>query len=199
MCLPKTHAASDTLAKRIPFISEFISVVSASGEGATPTITTPDPVTFDGSKPEISTCEAGTSRKRGLKELIYRNFLVRVDGSLLAVCQRLTALACVGSIGSMLLFATLGTGEAFVNGRQFSADLGLIPKQYSSGGKANLVGISKRAATKRLRAVLIQGARTHVHKRRCLENIGAKGSWEDFCSSGSQLPRVVPTMSGSDG
>jgi len=37
--------------------------------------------------------------------------------------------------------------------------LGLTPKQYSSGGKANIVGISKKVANKRLRSVLIQGAK----------------------------------------
>ncbi len=79
-------------------------------------------------------------------------------------CQRLTAMEGVGPISSILLFATLGTGEAFKNGRQFSAYLGLTPKQYSSGGKTNLVGISKKVANKRLRSVLIQGARAYVHK-----------------------------------
>jgi transposase len=79
-------------------------------------------------------------------------------------CQRLTDIEGVGPISSILLFATLGTGEAFTNGRQFSAYLGLTPKQYSSGGKANLVGISKKVANKRLRSVLIQGARAYVHK-----------------------------------
>ena len=64
------------------------------------------------------------------------------------VCRRLTALEGVGPIGSVLLYATLGTGEAFANGRQFSAYLGLTPKQFSSGGKVNLVGISKRVANK---------------------------------------------------
>ena len=90
-------------------------------------------------------------------------------------CERLTALEGVGPIGSVLLFATLGTGEAFVNGRQFSAYLGLTPKQYSSGGKVNLVGISRRVANKRLRAVLIQGARSSVHKMK--EPGSAKDRW----------------------
>ena len=90
-------------------------------------------------------------------------------------CQRLTALEGVGPIGSVLLFATLGTGEAFVNGRQFSAYLGLTPKQYSSGGKVNLVGISRRVANKRLRAVLIQGARAYVYKLK--EPRSAKDRW----------------------
>jgi transposase len=79
-------------------------------------------------------------------------------------CERLMAMEGVGPISSILLFATLGTGEAFRNGRQFSAYLGLTPKQYSSGGKTNLVGISKKVANKRLRSVLIQGARAYVHK-----------------------------------
>jgi transposase len=64
----------------------------------------------------------------------------------------------------VLLFATLGSGEAFANGRQFSAYLGLTPKQHSSAGKVKLIGISKKAANKRLRAVLIQGARAYVHR-----------------------------------
>ena len=79
-------------------------------------------------------------------------------------CQRLTAMEGVGPISAILLFATLGTGEAFRNGRQFSAYLGLTPKQYSSGGKAKLVGISKKVANKRLRSVLIQGAKAYVYK-----------------------------------
>lgn len=81
-----------------------------------------------------------------------------------SACSRLMQLEGVGPIGSVLLFATLGTGEAFNNGREFSAYLGLTPKQYSSGGKTNMIGISRRIANKRLRAVLIQGARAYVHR-----------------------------------
>jgi transposase len=90
-------------------------------------------------------------------------------------CQRLTALEGVGPMGSVLLYATLGTGEAFVNGRQFSAYLGLTPKQFSSGGKVRFVGISRRVANKRLRAVLIQGARAYVHKLKTPKS--AKDRW----------------------
>jgi len=81
-----------------------------------------------------------------------------------SACSRLMHLEGVGPISSILLFATLGTGEAFKNGREFSAYLGLTPKQYSSGGKTNMIGISRRIANKRLRAVLIQGARAYVHR-----------------------------------
>ena len=79
-------------------------------------------------------------------------------------CHQLTHIEGIGPIGSVLLYATLGTGEAFANGRQFSAYLGLTPKQYSSGGKTTMIGISRYVANKRLRAVLIQGARAYIHR-----------------------------------
>ena len=75
----------------------------------------------------------------------------------------------------VLLYATLGSGEAFSSGREFSAYLGLTPKQYSSGGKTNLVGISRYVANKRLRAVLIQGARAYINKVK--EPKTAKDKW----------------------
>jgi len=79
-------------------------------------------------------------------------------------CRQLTKMEGVGPISAILLFSSLGTGEAFNNGREYSAYLGLTPKQYSSGGKTNLVGISKHVANKRLRSILIQGARAYIHK-----------------------------------
>lgn len=90
-------------------------------------------------------------------------------------CHGLMALEGVGPISAILLYATLGTGEAFKNGREFSAYIGLTPKQYSSGGKTNLVGISRYVANKRLRAVLIQGARAYIH--RIKEPKTAKDKW----------------------
>ncbi|AAZ27051.1 IS110-like element ISCps1 family transposase [Colwellia psychrerythraea] len=79
-------------------------------------------------------------------------------------CSNLTKMEGVGPISAILLFSTLGTGDAFKNGREFSAYIGLTPKQHSSGGKASLMGISKFVANKRLRSVLIQGARSYVHR-----------------------------------
>lgn len=90
-------------------------------------------------------------------------------------CRRLMALEGVGPIGAVLLYATLGTGEAFKNGREFAAYIGLTPKQYSSGGKANIIGISKRTANRRLRAVLIQGARSYVRQHKHVDS--SKDAW----------------------
>jgi len=100
-----------------------------------------------------------------IKQLVKSN-----DG-----CHRLTALEGVGPIGAILLFATLGSGDAFKNGREFSAYLGLTPKQYSSGGKSNVIGIARHVANRRLRAVLIQGARSYVHKRKLAAS--SKDEW----------------------
>ena len=51
----------------------------------------------------------------------------------------------------------LGRGDQFKNGRQFSACLGLVPREHSSGGVQKLGGISKRGDDY-LRRMLIQGA-----------------------------------------
>jgi transposase len=64
----------------------------------------------------------------------------------------------------VLLYATLGCGEAFTNGRHFSAFLGLTPKQINSGGKVNLIGIRRQVANRRLGTVLIRGARAYVYR-----------------------------------
>jgi len=78
-------------------------------------------------------------------------------------CQRLQKLEGVGMIGSNLLYATIGSAHAFKNGRETAACIGVTPKQHSSGGKVIIKGIGRTANT-RLRSVLIQGARSVVHK-----------------------------------
>lgn len=44
------------------------------------------------------------------------------------------------------IIASIGNGAAFHKGREFAAWMGLVPKQYSTGGKAKLSGISKRGS-----------------------------------------------------
>ncbi len=55
--------------------------------------------------------------------------------------------------------AAVGDASEFKNGRHLAAWLGLVPRQYSSGGKSRLYGISKRGDTY-LRTLLIHGARS---------------------------------------
>jgi transposase len=53
----------------------------------------------------------------------------------------------------------IGNGAAFRQGRDFAAWVGVVPRQYSTGGKQKLFGISKRGNIY-LRRMLIHGART---------------------------------------
>ena len=80
------------------------------------------------------------------------------------ICSKLMALEGIGPIGAVLLYATMGSGAAFAGSREFAAYLGLAPRQYSSGGKTNIVGLSKKIGNSRLRSVLILGARAYVYK-----------------------------------
>jgi len=74
------------------------------------------------------------------------------------VCQRLNDILGIGSLTASATYAAVGEGKDFVNGRHFSAWLGLVPRQHSSGGKTVLLGISKRG-NDYLRTLYIHGAR----------------------------------------
>jgi len=74
------------------------------------------------------------------------------------ICQRLDEVIGIGPVTATAVYAAVGDGRDFENGRHFSAWIGLVPKQHSSGGKANLLGISKRGNTY-LRTLFIHGAR----------------------------------------
>ena len=74
------------------------------------------------------------------------------------LCQRLEEILGIGPITASATYAAAGDSKDFVNGRHFSAWLGLVPGQHSSGGKTVLRGISKRGNTY-LRTLFIHGAR----------------------------------------
>ena len=62
------------------------------------------------------------------------------------------------AIVASALIAAVGRAESFDRGRDLAAWLGLISRQFTTGGKAKLLGISKRG-NKYLRRQLIHGAR----------------------------------------
>jgi len=78
--------------------------------------------------------------------------------------QKLKSVPGLGLITATALIASLGNVTNFKNGRQLSAWLGLVPKQHSSGGKEQLLGISKRGDVY-LRTLLIQGARSLLNAK----------------------------------
>ena len=73
--------------------------------------------------------------------------------------QRLREVTGVGTITASALVATVANASDFRNGRQLAAWLGLVPRQWSSGGKERLGRITKRGDTY-LRGLLTQGARS---------------------------------------
>lgn len=73
-------------------------------------------------------------------------------------CKRPMALTGIAHITATALVASIGNGHDFKNGRQLTAWLGLVPGQYSSGGKVKLGHITK-AGDRYLRTLLILGAR----------------------------------------
>ena len=71
--------------------------------------------------------------------------------------KRLTGMKGIAEQTATALVAHAGNGNAYKNGRHFSANLGLVPKEHSSGGKQRLGPITKRG-NRYLRRLLIQGA-----------------------------------------
>lgn len=77
------------------------------------------------------------------------------------LAARLMTIPCVGPITSSVLAAELGDGKQFKCGRGYSASIGLVPKQHSTGDRTVLLGISKRG-DRNQRRLLIQCARVYL-------------------------------------
>jgi len=78
-----------------------------------------------------------------------------------AACVRLQQIPGVGPLVATAVVSAIGNGAAFHKGRQFAAWLGLVPRQWSTGGKPKLLGISQRG-NPYLRKMFIHGARAAV-------------------------------------
>jgi len=75
--------------------------------------------------------------------------------------RKLEKIPGIGPLAASALVASIADAHSFDNGRQVSAWLGLVPRQSSSGGKATLLGMSKRGDAY-LRTLLIHGARSAI-------------------------------------
>jgi transposase len=91
-----------------------------------------------------------------------------------ASCQRLRQIPGFGPMVSTATVAAIGNGAAFRRGRDFAAWVGVVPRQYSTGGKQKLFGISKRGNVY-LRRMLIHGARAVLF--RVKYDSGGFGQW----------------------
>lgn len=94
----------------------------------------------------------------------YRENIKQLDQQIAALseedeCKRLMTIPGVGKIVSTMLYGHGGKATHYKTSHDFAASLGLVPRQYSTGGKQIYGGISKRGNIS-LRANLIHGARS---------------------------------------
>jgi len=100
------------------------------------------------------------ARIRALDEDIFaydRRIEAQVRDS--ELMQRISAVCGVGPVTASAVVASVGDAKLFKNGRQFAAWLGLVPRQYSTGGKQVLGRITKHGDIY-LRTLLVHGARS---------------------------------------
>jgi transposase len=90
------------------------------------------------------------------------------------VCRKLAAVPGIGPLTATALLAAVSRPHVFQNGRHLAAWLGLVPRQFSSGGHARLGGLSKRG-NRYVRTLLIHGARAVV--QRAERRTDTQGRW----------------------
>jgi transposase len=96
-------------------------------------------------------------------QIVEMNYEVERIASSDAACIRLCQIPGIGPLVATAIVASIGNGAAFQRGREYAAWMGLVPRQYSTGGRAKLYGISKRGNCY-LRKILVREAQ--IAKRR---------------------------------
>jgi len=92
------------------------------------------------------------------------------------VARRLMTIPGIGALGATALLAAVGNGRQFQKARDLAAWLGLVPREYSTGGKQKLLGISKRG-NRYVRKLLVHEARSCFrHLDRTRDRLG---NWLD--------------------
>jgi transposase len=118
----------------------------------------------------ISEARLSTLAKQNFNALIAEfealdKRITEIDRKLVAICRtderckRLATLPGVGPVIATALIAAVDDGQHFSSGRALAAWIGLVPRQYTTGGKPRLGGIGKRG-NQYLRRQLIHGARS---------------------------------------
>ena len=80
----------------------------------------------------------------------------------------------IGPMTASCCLSAVGNPHDFANGRNFAAWVGLTPRQYSTGGKSRMLGISKRG-NKELRQLFVHAARAVIWRDKSAERYF--GSW----------------------
>lgn len=114
------------------------------------------------------------SWKRALADEEAAKRRLEVQAARDADAKRLMTIPGIGAIIALYMQAHIGNPHRFKNSRQAAASIGLVPRQYSTGGRDTLLHISKRGPTA-LRSALIQGAGSVYIWSEKLK--GALGEW----------------------
>ena len=85
-------------------------------------------------------------------------------------CANIMSIPGIGPMISTAMVAAIGKGEAFDRGRDFAAWVGLVPTQYSTGGRTILGRITKRGS-RYLRMLFVQAAKVIMMRQH---------RWADF-------------------
>ncbi len=89
------------------------------------------------------------------------------------VARRLMTIPGIGTLGATALLSAMGNAARFRKARDLAAWLGLVPHQHSTGGRSNLLSISKRG-NGYLRRLIIAGARScYAHLDRSRDRLGS--------------------------
>ena len=76
-------------------------------------------------------------------------------------CQRVCKIPGIGPITATALYAAIGNGRQFKNGREAAAWLGIVPRHKGSGGKT-INGKLSRRGNQYIKTLAIQGGRSVV-------------------------------------
>lgn len=107
------------------------------------------------------------------------------------VARRLMSIPGIGPLVASALRATAGDASQFRKARDLAAWLGLVPRQYSTGGKQTLLGISKRGNSY-VRRLLIHGARScAMHLDRSKDRLG---EWIEQLERRMHINKVVVAL-----
>ncbi len=88
--------------------------------------------------------------------------------------RRLATIPGIGPITASLIAATVADLSVFKSARHFAAWLGLVPRQYSTGGKTRLGRITK-TGNREIRRLLVLGATSMVYRAEHWNSV--VGSW----------------------
>ena len=114
--------------------------------------------------------------------------------------KRLNCIPGVGPLLATALVASVADPKTFRSGRNFSAWIGLVPKQHSSGGRDRLGSISKQG-DRYLRSLFVAGAlavirHAKIHGTRSALGRSVAGTTADQ-SPPSRLPTARPNGLGN--